>query len=323
MNLHHLQRRRRVDNTGFDNTNQSGARIMAKNGRSNVEKTGIPWHQLYSTFHYLLDISWAKFLLWVFLFFFAVNGLFASIYYYLGTEAIGAGHDLSEWDKFSEAFFFSAQTITSVGYGRLNPLGWGEGLVSSIEAFIGLLMFAVLTGVVYGRYSKPRAFLLFSKVALIAPFRGGKAFMFRLASYKYNSLTELEAEVFVSLEVENEGKIMRQYYPLKLDFAKVTTLALNWTIVHPMDEESPIFEFDAENFEKAKVEILVFIKAFDEHFSNVVKEKTSYIASEIVHNAKFNPMFKQSADGTKTILELDKIDDYLSLSYNQFPPDEQ
>ena len=300
-------------NTGFDNTNQSGARILAKDGKSNVVKTGIPWHELYSTYHYLLDISWGKFLLWVFLFFFVVNGLFASIYYYLGTDSIGAGHELSDWAKFSEAFFFSAQTLTSVGYGRLNPLGWGEGLVSSIEAFVGLLMFAVLTGVVYGRYSKPRAFLLFSKVALIAPFKEGKAFMFRMASYKYNSLTELEAEVFVSLEVENDGKSMRQYFPMKLDFAKVTTLALNWTIVHEINEESPIFEFEKETFEKAKVEILVFVKAFDEHFSNVVKEKTSYIAEEIVHNAKFSPMFKQSTDGKTTILELDKIDDYMLL----------
>lgn len=313
MNLEHLKRKRKMENTGFDHSNQSGERILNKDGKSNVVKTGIPFYKLYSTYHYLLDISWTKFLTWVFLFFFVINGLFASIYYYLGTDSIGAGHNLTDWGKFLEAFFFSAQTITSVGYGRLNPLGVGEGFVSSIEAFIGLLMFAVLTGVVYGRYSKPRAFLLFSKVGLIAPFKDGKAFMFRLASYKYNSLTELEAEVIVSMQLENEGKLSTQYFPVKLEIAKVTTLALNWTLVHKIDEDSPLFGFEKENFENNKVEIIVFIKAFDEHFSNVVKEKSSYIAKEIVCNAKFAPMFKRSEDGRNTVLELDKIDDYTIL----------
>ena len=310
MNLEHLQRKRSLVNTGFDNNNRTAGRILNKDGKSNVIKTGIPFLKRYSTFHYFLDISWAHFLTLVFIFFFVINALFACIYYWLGTDYIGAGHNLSPWGKYLEAFFFSAQTISSVGYGRLNPLGVGEGFVSSIEAFIGLLMFAVLTGLVYGRYSKPKAFLLFSKVALIAPFKVGKALMFRLASYKYNSLTELEAEVVVSMQLAENGQLKTQYFPIQLAFAKVTTLALNWTIVHSIDEDSPLFGFEKEDYEKNHVEIIVFIKAFDEHFSNVVKEKTSYIAEEIVHNATFNPMFKKSDDGKNTLLELDKIDDF-------------
>ncbi len=313
MNLDHLKRKRRIVNTGFDNTNQNAGRILNKDGRTNVIKTGIPFFRRYSTFHTLLDMSWGKFLLIVSLAFFVINAFFAAIYYYMGTDYIGAGHNLSEWEKFLEAFFFSAQTISSVGYGRLNPLGIGEGLVSSIEAFVGLMLFAVLTGLVYGRYSKPKAFLLFSKVALIAPFKEGKAFMFRIASYKYNSLTELEVEVMVSMQIENNGETTTQYFPMKLEFAKITTLALSWTLVHVIDEESPIYEFGKEQFESNKVEIIVFFKAFDEHFSNVVKEKSSYIASEIICNARFNPMFKKSEDGKNTILELEKIDDFTML----------
>lgn len=313
MNLEHLKRKRKVVNTGFDNTNQNAGRILNKDGGTNVIKTGIPFFRRYSTFHFLLDISWTKFLVLVFLFFFLINAFFAFIYYWLGTDYIGAGHNLTPFGKYLEAFFFSAQTISSVGYGRLNPLGVGEGFVSSIEAFVGLLLFAVLTGLVYGRYSKPRAYLLFSKIALIAPFKEGKAFMFRIASYKYNSLTELEAEVVASMQLENNGKLTTQYFPMKLEFAKVTTLALNWTLVHSIDEDSPIFGFEKEDFEKNKVEIIVFMKAFDEHFSNVVKEKSSYIASEIICNAKFSPMFRKSEDGKNTLLELDKIDDYTLL----------
>lgn len=310
MNLEHLKRKRKIVNTGFDNTNQNAGRILNKDGRTNVIKSGIPFFKRYSTFHALLDMSWGKFLLLVFVAFFLINALFAGIYYWLGTDYIGAGHNLTAFEKYLEAFFFSAQTISSVGYGRLNPLGIGEGLVSSIEAFIGLLLFAVLTGLVYARYSKPQAFMLFSKVALIAPFKEGKAFMFRIATYKYNSLTELEVEVVVSMQIENNGKMSTQFFPMKLEFAKVTTLALNWTIVHVIDEESPVFGFDKENFEKNKVEVIVFFKAFDEHFSNVVKEKSSYIHDEIICNARFKPMFRKSENGMHTILELDKIDDY-------------
>jgi inward rectifier potassium channel len=313
MNLEHLKRKRKIVNTGFDNTNQNAGRILNKDGRTNVIKSGIPFFKRYSTFHALLDMSWGKFLILVFVAFFLINALFAAIYYWLGTDYIGAGHNLTAFEKYLEAFFFSAQTISSVGYGRLNPLGIGEGLVSSIEAFIGLLLFAVLTGLVYARYSKPQAFMLFSKVALIAPFKEGNAFMFRIATYKYNSLTELEVEVVVSMQIENDGKVNTQFFPMKLEFAKVTTLALNWTIVHMIDEESPIYGFDKENFEKNKVEVIVFFKAFDEHFSNVVKEKSSYIHDEIIMNAKFKPMFRKSENGMHTILELDKIDDYQLL----------
>lgn len=313
MNFDQLKKRKAILNTGFDNTNQSAGRILNKNGKANVQKTGIPFFKKYSTFHVMLDMSWTKFLLLVSLFFFVVNLIFAIIYFLLGVGNIGVEKNLDNLHQFFESFFFSAQTITSVGYGRLNPLGVNVGIVSSFEAFVGLLMFAVLTGLVYGKFSKPRAFLIFSKNALIAPFKDGKAFMYRLASYKNNSLTELESEAVASFQIEKNGIFSTQYFPLKLTFSKVTTLALNWTIVHMIDEESPLWGFEEKDYKKNKIEVIVFLKAFDEHFCNIVKEKNSYTFDEIIHDAKFNPMYHLSDDGTKTILQLDKIDDYTKL----------
>ncbi len=314
MNLDNLRRHKSITNTGFDNTTgNSAGRILNKNGGTNIRKTGLAFPKHISLFHSLLDLSLPRFLVLGFSFFIFINLIFAWIYYSLGIENLGIANAHTPFEKFIEAFFFSAQTITTVGYGKVSPNSISTGCVASIEAFLGVITFAVLTGLIYGRFSKPRAFLVFSKNALIAPYKEGKGLMLRMASYKNNSLTEVEAEVVASMQTEIEGKMVTNYFPIKLETAKVTTLALNWTLVHAITEDSPIFGFTLEDLENNQFEMLVFVKAFDEHFSNIVKQKTSYHYSELVSNAKFDLMFRQSEDKQHTILELDKIDNYTLL----------
>ena len=131
--------------------------------------------------------------------------------------------------------------------------------------------------------------------------------MVRLATYKNNHLTDAEAQLTLALHVTENGKVVTRFFPLSLEIAKINSLALSWTLVHPITEESPIYTYTKGELQHAKMEVLVYIKAFDDHFSNTVQQRTSYTHSQLVYGAKFKPMFERAADGDYTLLELDKI----------------
>lgn len=315
MNLEHLKRKKSLKNTGFEETGNLQNRVLGKNGKANLIKSGLPFYKLHSAYHTLLNMPRWKFLSTLFLLYISLNLFFAFIYYILGIEGIGGNPALSFHEQFLDAFFFSSQTITTLGYGRLNPVNFSSGLVASIEAFTGLLLFAIVTGLVFGRFANPRAYIIFSKNALIAPYKGGKALMFRMASYKYNTLTDLECEAIVSIAGKKDGNIINHYYNIKLEVPKVNFLALNWTLVHVIDEDSPLYGMTEQDMQNNNLEIIVFTKAFDEDFSNIVKERQSYLYSEIIYGAKFDMMYRHSSGGNKTILELDKIDSYTKVNF--------
>ncbi len=176
-------------NTGFGtNSTSTGGRFINRDGRPNVIKRGVGILNRYSWYHTMLGMKAGKFLLLLFLIYITVNLFFAGIYYLIGINHLAGVNTGSPWKNFTEVFFFSAQTFTTVGYGRISPTGFMASAVSTFEAFLGLLSFAIATGLFYGRFSRPQAFLKFSSNALIAPFKEGTAFMFRLAPYKNNNL---------------------------------------------------------------------------------------------------------------------------------------
>jgi inward rectifier potassium channel len=134
--------------------------------------------------------------------------------------------------------------------------------------------------------------------------------MLRTATYKNNHLTEVEAQLTIAMHISENGKMVTRFYPLPLEFAKINSLALSWTIVHNITEESPMYQYSKEELAAAKMEVLVYIKAFDDHFSNTVQQRTSYTHHQLVYGAKFTPMFERSPDGNYTVLELNKINAY-------------
>ncbi len=294
-------------------SNQVGiqsSRLLESNGRFNVTRTGRHnWLNL-SASHELITMKWRYFIPLVIGFYIVMNLFFAILYYFIGMDQFMGTLGESRWDSFQEAFFFSAQTITTVGYGRTNPVGLLPNIIASLEALTGLLSFAIVTGLMYGRFARPVAHLLFSDNALIAPYQNGKALMFRLANSKTNDLADVEAQVLLSLVVYEGQNYVRKYFNLDLERKIVNALALSWTVVHPINENSPMSEFTPEIMQEYEAEILVNIKGFDTTFSQIVYSRTSFHYSSIVWNAKFKPVFKRSEDGTETILELDKLNDF-------------
>jgi inward rectifier potassium channel len=302
-------------NTGFgSNADSYGGRFITKNGKANVKKTGIGLLDSISWYHTMLNIPRWKFFIIIVVFYFLVNFLFASIYYGIGVEHLNGVVAASALEKFGQAFFFSIQTFTTVGYGHISPSGFLTSLTAAVEALFGLLSFAIATGLFYGRFSKPKAFIRFSHNAIIAPYANGTALMLRMTPYKNANLTDAEVKMTLGMIVDEGGKLVNKFYSLDLELAKVNSLTLSWTLVHPITESSPLFNFTEEDYKNNNGEILVFLKVFDDMFSTTVAKRTSYSFSEIVYGAKFYPMFSRSNDDNKTVLHIDKLNTFEKIA---------
>lgn len=311
--------KQQTDNqTGFGtNAANYGGRFITKNGQPNVVKKGLSFFDQISWFHTMLDIASWKFHCIIFSFFLLINFLFACVYYQIGIEYLNGITATSELEKFTQAYFFSAQTFTTVGYGYISPKGFLTSAVAATQALIGLLSFALATGLLYGRFSKPTAHLKFSENALISPFKNNNALMIRLAPFKNTHLTDAEAKITLGMVVEENGLPVNKFFQLELEYDKVNSLTLSWTLVHPITEDSPLYGFSKEDFYKNRIEILVFIRAFDEMFSNIVVARSSYLFNEVVFGAKFIQMYEHNLEDTNTILHLDKLNLYQNISLNK------
>ena len=309
-------------NTGFGtNSADYGGRFINKDGNANITKRGIPFFERISWYHTLLSVGNWKFLFVIISFFIIVNILFAGVYYFMGVEHLHGMNTGSEWEKFGEAFFFSTQTFTTVGYGRISPNGFGTSAIAAFESLLGLLTFSIATGLFYGRFSRPKAYLKFSGNALIAPYKDITALMLRIAPFKNTILSDAEAKLTLGMSVEENGRITNKFFPLELEYDKVNALNLSWTIVHPITEKSPLFKFNSADYANTHGEILLFIKAFDDKFSNTVVARSSYTFDEMVFGARFLPMYHRNTIGNKTILELEKLNSYqeadISYAFNE------
>ncbi|WP_333877426.1 ion channel [Flavobacterium sp.] len=297
--------------TGFGtNANSYGGRFLTKNGNANIRRTGVGFLDGISWYHTMVNIPRWKFMLIILVFYFTVNFCFAGIYYLIGVEHLKGINATTPLDKFGQTFFFSIQTYTTVGYGHISPSGFLTSFVAAVEALFGLLSFAIATGLFYGRFSMPKAFLRFSENALIAPYGEGTALMIRLSPYKNTHLTDAEAKMTVGMAVEENGKLVNKFYNLDLELSKINALTLSWTLVHPISESSPFYRLTATDFENLSGEIMVYVKVFDDRFSTTVVKRTSYIFNEIIYGAKFTPMFSRSPDDNKTLLHIDKLNSY-------------
>ncbi len=309
----------KTDNhTGFGaNAASYGGRFINKDGSANIKKSGIGFAESISWFHTMLNIPTWKFMVIIFIFYGIVNFGFACLYCLIGIEYLNGISATSFAEKFGQAFFFSAQTFTTVGYGHISPIGFWASFVASVEALFGLLSFAIATGLFYGRFSKPKAHIRFSGNAIIAPFQEGKALMMRIAPYKNTNLTDAEAKVTLGMRMEEDGVEVNRFFSLDLEYDKINALTLSWTLVHPITEESPLYGFTENDFKTHKGEVIMYVKAFDEMYSNTVAIRSSYTFEEIIYGAKFVPMFENSNDSSRTVLYLDKLNAFQEVGLQE------
>ncbi|MBV9611454.1 MAG: hypothetical protein JO091_03240, partial [Acidobacteriaceae bacterium] len=276
-------------------------RAINKDGLFNVRKLGITWRDSHP-YLYLINASWAKFITILFAAYLILNLLFAGLYAAIGLGHLKGAEASTHGVRFLNAFFFSAHTLTTVGYGNIYPDGVLTNAVAVIEAFFGLMIFAIATGLLFGRFSKPSARISFSENAIVAPYNGGSSLQFRIVNRRTNNLIELEARMIL-MTVENiSGRRQRQYSTLDLERSSVMFFPLSWTIVHPITSTSPLYGKTAEELAFLQAEILVNVKGWDETFGQTVHSRYSYRYDEVVWNAKFTPAFEIDENGDMQLL---------------------
>lgn len=297
------------DDTGFGTkADNFGGRFINRDGSFNLRREGSPFWERFNIYQVMISISLGKFIAVIISFFALLNLAFTLLYYLMDPSQFQGILGNTNWSRFKELFYFSTQTLTTVGYGRVNPVGDGANFVAALEALSGFLSLAIGTGLIYGKFSRPVAHLLFSDDALISPYRDGTALMFRFAGYKErHAMSDVEVQVNLALKVQENGEFVYKFYDLPLERKRIENLPMNWTVVHHINETSPLLGFTADDMKTADVELYVLIRGFDDVYANIVLKRTSYTFEEIKFNRKFVPMYRESPNGKTTILELQKL----------------
>lgn len=288
--------------------NDSYGRLINKDGSFNISRINESFWDRLNLYNRLITMGWVQFLGWVLLFYLVVNIIFAGIYILAGAENLRGTDDKIFYGSFWKAFFFSAQTVTTVGYGHIAPNSFLTSAIAALESMLGLLAFALATGLLYGRFSRPVAHIRFSKQAVFAPYLDVNGWMFRIINARANQLIDVQVEVSLSrLETKPNGTRYRRYYSLNFERSKVNFFPTNWTLVHPITTESPLHGCTPEDLAESDAEFLILFRAMDDTFSQVVHSRYSYRYDEVRWGQKFAPMFDGDQADMVTV-DLDELD---------------
>ncbi|HZI99470.1 MAG TPA: ion channel [Gemmatimonadaceae bacterium] len=273
-------------------------RLLNRDGTFNPRREGRSFLESLSAYHFLLSITWKQFMMVVTVGYLTANLIFATAYLACGPNAIIGQEAAKFGGEFGRAFFFSVETLGTIGYGNIQPNGVLPNLIVTIESLTGLSVLALGTGILFARFSRPTAQIVFSDRAVIAPYRNITGLMFRLTNGRGNQLIELEAKVlFTRMEGDS-----RQYDQLDLERKRLVFFPLSWTIVHPIDEKSPLYGMTSQDLADKDAEILVLLSGIDETFSMTVHARTSYKPPEIVVGQRFVNIYNPvRSDGTVSI----------------------
>ena len=305
---------------GFGTTlNDPYSRLINKDGSFNIDRNHESFWDRVNLYNRLITMPWRQFLGLVLLVYFTENLVFAGLYMLAGPEnlmGVGDVTGTTPVEQFWGCFFFSAQTLTTVGYGHISPSGYLSSSIAAFESMIGLLAFALITGLLYGRFSRPVAHIRFSKHAIFAPYLDVNAWMFRIIHRRSNQLIDVQVEVSLSrLETKPDGTRYRRYYTLDLERNKVNFFPTNWTLVHPITTDSPLHGITLESFETSDAEFMILLRATDDTFSQTVHARYSYRYDEVLWGHKFRPMFDGKQAGMVS-LDMRKLDDIDTVALN-------
>src|SRR5512142_2070392 len=237
------------------------------------------WHDAY---HVLLTMPWRRFFALVFAAYLAVNGLFA-----LGYWALGDAIENARPGSLIDCFFFSVQTLATIGYGKFAPGTVGANLLVTVEALLGMIGLAVTTGLVFARFFRPTARILFSRLAVVAPYDGVPSLMFRMANARGNQIVEARLRLtLIRDELTAEGQRVRRLHDLKLRRSEHGAFALSWTAIHPIDEASPLHGFDSAALVASMADVVASLTGIDESLAQTVHARHGYRAEDIRWNMK-------------------------------------
>jgi len=281
-------------------------RFVNKDGIFNIRKKMDMFHP----YEFLIQTSTLSFSIYILIFYVGINAFFGVILSLVGVEHLNGIEPGTALENFGNAFFFSVQTFTTVGYGTISPDSFTSDIIVAFIALVGLLSVALATGILFVRFSKPTNKIVFSHNAIISTANENKELQFRIANKGNNQLIDLEATVIlVRMLDDGFGEMQRKFTPLKLEQNKLTFLPLSWTLSHQITPQSPLYNLLQKGIHISCVEIVVFIKLFDESFNQITTNTTSYFHEEIIVGGQFIPMYHPNEKG-EAVLEIDKIDDY-------------
>jgi inward rectifier potassium channel len=284
-------------------TKRRGYRLINRDGSFNVRVRKGNWWRTFFSYQTLLSTSWPRMFALLTAGFIVVNGLFAAAYLACGPEALTGDAALGPP---AQSFFFSVHTLATIGYGNIVPTTLAANVVVVVESLTGLLGLAVATGVVFARFSRPVADIRYSGHAVVAPYRDITAFEFRMVNARRNQLVNVGATVMMSRFEGQSDTRQRRFHQLALERSTVAFFPLNWTVVHPIDEASPLWGWDHRSLLEAEAEFNVLLTAVDETFAQTVHSRSSYTAEEVLFGHRFEMMFTES--DREYVLDMDKLD---------------
>ena len=289
---------------------ESPQRLLNKNGTFNVRRVGLGWLQSQSVYHTALTMTWPRFLWTCVAGYLGLNMVFATLYWLCGPGALAGAAPASMGGELWQRFFFSVETFATVGYGEVSPVGMLAHWVMVGESLTALMTQALITGLLFARFARPTAALAFSQNMIVAPYRGGRGLMFRIANKRNNQLIDVEARVNGSWIETGQKGIGRKFFQLALERSQVVFFPLAWTIVHPITEESPLFGLTDAELRARNFEFLIIITATDETFSQQVHARSSYKPAEIVWGAKFRNIFTPPDEQGNLAVDVGRIDEF-------------
>jgi inward rectifier potassium channel len=277
---------------------QSAQRFLKRDGSFNTARVGLGGWASFSPYYWLLSVSWGVFFGVAALAFIVINLVFAGLYMLCGANALSSSASLNQFEK---ALFFSVETLSTIGYGHIAPNTLAAHWLSTVQAFFGLCSVAVLTGLVFAKFSKPAARILFSERALVAPFQNGTGLMLRVTNGLKNEIIEIQAQITLSRFEQVNGQRTRRFHPLKLERNQVAFFNLSWTLVHPITPESPLWGVTETELLESEAEILVVIHGVDDIMFQRVHTRSSYKADEVVWSARFADMYVRLENGSVAV----------------------
>ena len=272
-------------------------RLIARGRADEILAIGLPRPWFRDLYHFALRISWSRFLLLGISLYIAANAVFALLYLIPGDAITNA-----QPGSLADAFFFSIETMATIGYGVMAPATFYANMLMTIETGVGLMLIAVATGLVFARFSRPTARVLFSRVAVIAPHNGVPTLSFRAANLRHNQILQAVVNVVLLRDEETqEGEMIRRFYDLKLARQRSPVFAMTFTVMHAIDRDSPLYGATAGTLQEQNAELIVTGTGIDETMAQPVHVRTSYLPHEILWSHRFVDLFGWTEDGRRVI----------------------